>query len=94
MSKKTVAGGVIALALLVVLAGAIMSSDWNDNMGDTASSVPFGPDDNGDLPEDSINYQLFEVWGPVILVLGILMFGAIIAGVCISREEEDTDDTN
>ena len=27
-------------------------------------------------------------WGPILLVLGTLMFGAIIAGVCISKEEE------
>ena len=44
--------------------------------------------DDGWLAENSINYQMFEFWGPVLLVLGALMFGAIIAGVCISREEE------
>jgi NADH:ubiquinone oxidoreductase subunit 6 (subunit J) len=93
MSKKTTVGVLIALSLLVVLAGSVMSSSW-DNMGDNPESIPFGPDGEGDLAENSLNYQLFEVWGPVLLVLGILMFGAIIAGVCISREEEDKDDSN
>ena len=34
------------------------------------------------------DYQMFESWGPVLLILGTLMFGAIIGGVCISKEEE------
>ena len=93
MSKKTIIGVVIAIAMLALLAGSIVSSDW-DNMNDGPEAIPFEPDDEGNLPTDSINYVLFEEYAPLLLVLGVLMFGAIIGGVCISREEEDTDDSN
>lgn len=41
-----------------------------------------------------ISTVLFEGYGPLLLILGALMFGAIIAGVTISKEEDDTDDSN
>lgn len=88
MSKNAVIGGVVVLALVCVLAGSIVTYQWADNEnGPTA--VPFGLDSNGNLPHNSINYELFENWGPVLLVLGTLMFGSIIAGVCISKEKEE-----
>jgi NADH:ubiquinone oxidoreductase subunit 6 (subunit J) len=86
MNKKTAVGAVIALALLVVLAGSVLSSSWGD-MNDGPQSVPFGPDQNGDLAVNSINYQLFEVYGPLMVVLGILMFCALIASVAVSKED-------
>jgi len=93
MSKKTIVGVVIAVAMLAMLAGSIVSSDW-ENMNDSPEAIPFEPDEGGNLPTDSVNYVLFEDYGPLLLVLGVLMFGAIIGGVCISREEEDSDDSN
>ena len=90
MSKNKILGGVIALALVVVLASSIVSYEWD--MGDEANPIPFGPDDDGTLSPDSINYQMFEVWGPVLLALGTLMFGAIIAGVCISKEDDEKEE--
>lgn len=93
MSKKFVVGGAIALIMIVILAGSAIGHDWN-NMGENPQSIPYGPDENGDNPTDGLNYNLYEVYGPVLLVLGILMFGAIIGGVCISREEDDTDDSD
>ncbi len=86
MSKRrSILAAIIALAAVIGLGASAISYDW----GVTGSihRVPFGLDD-GILLLDSINFQMFEVWGPVLLVLGTLMFGAIIAGVCISKEEE------
>lgn len=91
MSKNAVIGGVVALAMVCILAGAVISYEWNTN-GNGPEKVPFGPNDDGTLQENSLNYQLFEKWGPVMLVLGSLMFGAIIAGVCISKEKEKDEE--
>ena len=85
MTSRKVAGGLVALVLVCVLVGSIVTYSWG--MGSGPVQIPFGLT-NGTLETNSINYQMFEVWGPVLLVLGTLMFGAIIAGVCISKEEE------
>ena len=85
--KKAFASALVALVVVCGLAASVISYDWGMDQG--IEKVPFGLDGNGMLADNSINYQMFEVWGPVLLVLGTLMFGAIIAGVCISREERD-----
>ena len=86
MNKRKVLCGIIAIAVVCGLAASALTYDWNMKGGPTP--IPFGLDDDGSLAENSINYVMFEVWGPIMLVLGTLMFGAIIAGVCISKEEE------
>ena len=86
MNKRAAVGAIIALVVICGLAASAITYDWGTDGG--PQPVPFGLDGNGELATNSINYQMFEVWGPVLLILGTLMFGAIIAGVCISREEE------
>ena len=49
---------------------------------------------NGELVENSLAYTVFEKYGIVLLPLALLMFGAMIGGVCISREEVESDDTD
>ena len=85
MNKRNAMIGIVALIAFCGIAAGAITYDWGTDGGPTA--VPFGLDGNGDLQVNSINYQMFEVWGPILLVLGTLMFGAIIAGVCISKEE-------
>ena len=84
--KKAFASALVALVVVCGLAASVITYDWGTDSG--IEKVPFGLDGDGKLADNSINYQMFEVWGPILLVLGTLMFGAIIAGVCISREEE------
>ena len=86
MNKRNVICGIIAIAVVCGLAASALTYDWD--MKDGATPIPFGLNADGTLAENSINYVMFEVWGPILLVLGTLMFGAIIAGVCISKEEE------
>ena len=86
MNKRNAFIAVIAIVVVCGLAASAITYDWGTDGG--PQQVPFGLDGNGELAENSINYQMFEVWGPVLLILGTLMFGAIIAGVCISKEEE------
>lgn len=90
MSKNAIIGGIIAVVAVCILAGSVASYSWD--VGDDAQKVPFGLEDDGTLSPDSINYQVFEIWGPILLVLGTLMFGAIIAGVCISKEDDEKEE--
>ncbi|MBQ2762827.1 MAG: hypothetical protein IJF47_03825 [Candidatus Methanomethylophilaceae archaeon] len=94
-SKKAI---VLVLAMVVILGGIALTTEWNElgtsvNYDETVpeEGIPFHPE-NGELAENSLNYQLFENYGGLLLVLGILMFGAMVAGICISREEADSDD--
>lgn len=94
MKSKTAA----CIAVLVVLMmGAIaVGTDW-DNLGydtsDPGEPIPFMPSDDKTMvfAEDSLNGMLFEKYGALMLVVGALMFGAMIAGVCISREDDEEE---
>lgn len=87
MNKRNIVCGIVAIAIVCGIAASAISYDWN--MKDGPKAIPFGLEDDGTLADNSINYMMFEVWGPILLVLGTVMFGAIIAGVCISKEEEE-----
>lgn len=102
-SKKVVVGATVSIILLAVLVVGIASVDWDDyTTSDVPESIPdidtSGPDniydDNGDLREDSLAYTVFEKYGLVLIPLALLMFGAMIGGVVISREEVEADDSN
>lgn len=82
MSKKKVLGAAVALAMAIILVAGFIATDYSGT-SDEPIPVPF---DGG---EGSINVVLFEVFGPIMLVLGIVMFGAIISGVCLSKEEDE-----
>jgi len=88
-NKKQIIGAIVAGAMAVILIAGFIAADWNTR--DEPEAVPFAPED-GNLPHNSINYVLFEEWGPIMLVLGAVMFGAIIAGVALSKEEDDDEE--
>ena len=93
MNRKI--GAVLGIAVVLVFGAMIVSTDWKEIDSGYGEGVPddgvhFAPVDEND--NECINSLLFEQYGAILLVLGILMFGAMIAGVCLSREEEDTDD--
>jgi len=108
MNKKVLIGLGVAAALLAVFALAVMATDWkevNPGIKDTPGSVDFTggtvevTDENtGEttvtIDHNSLNYALFEQYGPLLLILALLMFGAMIGGVCIAREESEHDDTD
>ncbi|MCL2148320.1 MAG: hypothetical protein FWH47_03165 [Methanomassiliicoccaceae archaeon] len=102
MDKKVAAGVCAAAMLLVVLASSALMTNWEEyGMGESPGSIDFigalDGDGNPILDEDgryaSLNFALFEGYGPLMLILALLMFGAMIGGVCIAREEVDSDDT-
>ncbi len=98
MSKRTWVGAAVAVFLLAVLAAGIYSVDWDShNSNDAPHEIPTFPTDDEDsiwadedktvLKTNSLAYSVFEEYGLILIPLAILMFGAMIAGVCISREE-------
>ncbi len=98
MNKRMVVGTSVAVILLAVLIAGVYSVNWNDyNSSDVPREIPTFPTDDGDsiwvdeenheLREDSLAYTIFEKYGIILIPLAILMFGAMIGGVCISREE-------
>ena len=97
MNKKATV--CIALLFAVMLGSVVVFSDWEEigiaDTSDPGESIQFMPHDGDNVEEfraHSLNGVLFEKYGAIMIVIGALMFGAMIAGVCISREEEDSDD--
>jgi len=109
MNKKIMVGIAVAAALLAVLSLAVMETDWsNYTTYETPQKIDFSGepqlnddgtpvvDENGKtvLSHDTLNYVLFETYGPLLLILALLMFGAMIGGVCLAREESEHDDSD
>jgi len=97
MNKKVAIGICISAMLLTVLAASVMATDWDDYMtNESPEGIDYvgGVDEDGNMDPNSLNYALFEKYGPLLLILALLMFGAMIGGVCISREEVEQDDTD
>ena len=92
MNKRTLAAVGAAAILLIVLVGALYASGLSDDDRFADSPQPGigleqGAGNSKELSHDSLNYKIFEEYGPVLLVLAVLMFGAMIGGICIAREE-------
>jgi NADH:ubiquinone oxidoreductase subunit 6 (subunit J) len=97
MNKKIAIGICVSAMLLTVLAASVIATNWDDRgMNDSPGSIDFTGevDAYGDMDPNSLNYALFERYGPLLLILAVLMFGAMIGGICIAREEVDHDDPN
>lgn len=98
MNKKIAIGIGVAALLAFVSVAAVFATDWDEHMNyDEPQKIPFdGVVEDGALDESSLNYLALEVFGPVLLILAVLMFCAMIGGVCIAREdmEADLDDSS
>lgn len=103
MSKRTILGATAAVALLAVLLVGIAVTDIDTDY-DTPNGVITGMgagagegmdgadsiiDADGKLIEESLEYSIFEKYGVVLIPLAVLMFGAMVGGVCIAREEAE-----
>jgi NADH:ubiquinone oxidoreductase subunit 6 (subunit J) len=97
MNKKIAIGVCVSAMLLTVLVASVMVTEWDDYVtNESPEGIDFTGvvDENGDMDQNSLNYALFEKFGPLLLILAVLMFGAMIGGVCIAREEVDRDDSD
>ena len=101
--SKAVKGAIVAAALLIVLLAGIATAHWSDvTENDVPKPLPTFPTDGDDtiwagdeeLKENSLGFAIFEKYGIVLIPLAALMFGAMVAGVVISREEVEIDDSN
>ena len=98
MSKRRYKGLIVAGILIVVLVVAIMTTDFAPAY-DTPQGLPsYGEtgthddalssfDRDGNLKENSLAFAIFEQYGFVLIPLALLMFGAMVGGVVISKEE-------
>lgn len=97
MSKRSSKGLVVAGLLLVVLIAGIFASNietnYDEPQGDpTLAGTIHDPDlsiynPDGTLKPNSLPYAVFEEYGFVLIPLALLMFGAMVGGVVISKEE-------
>jgi len=96
MNKKILVAILASAMLLTVLVAAVAASNWGDHFeNDSPQKVEYTIyDEDGNVNEESLNYVMFVKYGPLLLILAILMFGAMIGGVCIAREEVESDDTD
>lgn len=90
--KKKAVGAAMAVLVMAVLGSAVLMYDWG--FTSDPQEVPFAPAGDGTLSAGSLNFTLFDVYGPLLLILGILMFGAMIGASCVAREEVDEDDSD
>lgn len=100
MNKRLVIGAVVSVALLAVFIAGIATANY-DGSYDAPHGVPSGIgagdgegdifDEGGILNVDSLAHSIFEDHVYVMLPLAILMFGAMIGGVCIAREEVEEE---
>lgn len=78
---------VITAAVVLIFAVAAVSDEWQYDYDTDPESIDFT--DGSDA--SSINHVLFEDYGPMLLILGLLMFGAVIGGVYIAKEDDEDD---
>jgi len=85
MNKKALVAGMIIASFALVMLGAVaLSGDFQDYNDNEVGGISYTGTEEGDLP-----YELFETYGPVLLVLGLLMFGAIIGAAYVAKEDDD-----
>ena len=95
MSNRTSVGLLVVGILLAVLVAGIVTTDFQPEY-DTPQGLPTFTtshndaqdiyDASGELKENSLPYAIFEQYGFVLIPLAILMFGAMVGGVVISKE--------
>lgn len=101
--KRKAMGAAVAVILLAVMVVGIFTVDWSDYTdSDEPKEQPTFPkdgdegiyDSDGKLKENSLAYTIFEKYGLILIPLALLMFGAMVGGVVISREEAEIDDSD
>lgn len=93
MNRKVTVGIALGAALLVILGGMILdnSDRWAEDTDGGMGQIPFRP--SAGVPiEDTLNYAVFETYGPMMIVVTLMLFGAIIGAASISKEENDDSD--
>jgi NADH:ubiquinone oxidoreductase subunit 6 (subunit J) len=72
---RTACAIVSVVALCFIILGTFLTMSWE---------APAAPPSNSDL-----GYAIFTSFGPTLIVLGTLMFAAMLGGVFIAQEERE-----
>lgn len=72
---RTACAIVSVVALSFIILGTVMTMSWE---------AEWMPTSNEDL-----GYAIFTSFGPTLIVLGALMFAAMLGGVFIAQEEKE-----
>lgn len=72
---KTASAIVTVVALCFVLLGSVLTMTWEGEL------VPSTSRDLGEA--------VFSLFGPTLIILGVLMFAAMLGGVFIAQEERE-----
>ncbi len=75
MNKRMVASGIIALVLLLLFLGTVVSAKWPSLSLQQISNNVFGT-------------TLFTTYGFTFLVVGLVMFVSMLGGVFLAQEED------
>ncbi len=96
MTKRKIIGAVIAALVLIIFSVAIFVTGWGDlvNHSSPVRLPTLSPIEGGALAADSLTYTLFEIFGPLFVLLSLVMFVAIVGAISVATEEADDDDSN
>lgn len=96
MTKRKIIGAVIAALVLIIFSVAIFVTGWGDlvNYSSPVRLPTLSPIVGGALATESLAYTLFEIFGPLFVLLSLVMFVAIVGAISVATEEADDDDSN
>ncbi len=83
MKDRNVVNLIAAIALLALMTLVFLGVNaWYDGMLEGA--IPMFS-----IPIETISSIIFEQWGVLVIVLGLVLFAAMLGGVFIAQEEDD-----
>ena len=88
MTKRKIIGAAVAVLALTVLASAVFATGWGDLVvNDSPERLPtFNPYEGDDeISIGSLTYVVFETYGPIIALLSLVMFGAMVGAICVAK---------
>lgn len=89
MKRKSIVGIALGVAMIAILGGMIMDTSWDDEDG--MQSIDYNGSQTEGAFSDTLNYALFEEYGPVLIIVTLMLFGAIIGAATVAKEEDDND---
>lgn len=76
MNRQKYIATLTLLFLSLILLGSLLVTTWPDGAFTQ-------------IPLEELGSGTFEMFGPTFLIVGLLMFAAMLGGVFIAREEEE-----
>ncbi len=72
---RTASAIVSVVALCFIILGSVLAMTWEGELAPTTS--------------EELGEAIFSLFGPTLIVLGVLMFAAMLGGVFIAQEEKE-----